>query len=133
LKLRDLIKLREASETNHEQMAMPFLREFHTRYGYNVNFKFLGMKDEECIYVAPMSDLGMFEMIVSDAKIYAKITEKSAIFGIVYTLTGLEKFEATISAMKQKDGVVETILFDNSDKKTFSDKATDFLGIEKEG
>jgi hypothetical protein len=133
MKLRDLIKLREASETNHEQMAMPFLREFHTRYGYNVNFKFLGMKDEECIYVAPMSDLGMFEMIVSDAKIYAKITEKSAIFGIVYTLTGLEKFEATISAMKQKDGVVETILFDNSDKKTFSNKATDFLGIEKEG
>jgi hypothetical protein len=133
LKLRDLIKLREASETNHEQMAMPFLREFHTRYGYNVNFKFLGMKDEECIYVAPMPDLGMFDMIVSDAKIYAKITEKSAIFGIVYTLTGLEKFEATISAMKQKDGVVETILFDNSDKKTFSDKATDFLGIEKEG
>jgi hypothetical protein len=133
LKLRDLIKLREASETNHEQMAMPFIREFYTRYGYNVNFKFLGMKDEECIYVAPMPDLGMFDMIVSDAKIYAKITEKSAIFGIVYTLTGLEKFEATISAMKHKDGVVETILFDNSDKKTFSDKATDFLGIEKEG
>lgn len=133
MKLRDLIKLREASETNHEQMAMPFIREFYTRYGYNVNFKFLGMKDEECIYVAPMPDLGMFDMIVSDAKIYAKITEKSAIFGIVYTLTGLEKFEATISAMKHKDGVVETILFDNSDKKTFSDKATDFLGIEKEG
>ncbi len=133
MKLRDLIKLRESSETNHEQMAMPFLREFYTRYGYNVNFKFLGMKDEECIYVAPMPDLGMFDMIVSDAKIYAKITEKAAIFGIVYTLTGLEKFEATISAMKQKDGVVEVILFDNSDRKTFSDKATDFIGIEKEG
>jgi hypothetical protein len=133
MKLRDLIKLKENSETSNEMMAMPFFKEFQTRYGYNVNFKFLGMKENECIYVAPLSDLGMFDMIVSDAKIYAKITEKSAIFGIVYTLTGLEKFEATISAMKHKDGVVETILFDNSDMKTFSDKATDFLGIEKEG
>lgn len=133
MKLRDLIKLKENSETSNEMMAMPFFKEFQTRYGYNVNFKFLGMKENECIYVAPLSDLGMFDMIVSDAKIYAKITEKSAIFGIVYTLTGLEKFEATISAMKHKDGTVETILFDNSDMKTFSDKATDFLGIEKEG
>jgi hypothetical protein len=133
MKLRDLIKLKENSETSNEMMAMPFFKEFQTRYGYNVNFKFLGMKENECIYVAPLSDLGMFDMIVSDAKIYAKITEKSAIFGIVYTLTGLEKFEATISAMKHKDGVVETILFDNSNMKTFSDKATDFLGIEKEG
>jgi hypothetical protein len=129
MKLRSLIKLHEDS---HELAAIPFFKEFQTRYGYNVNFKFLGLKNDEYIYVAPMPDLGMFDMIVSDAKIYAKITEKSAIFGIVYTLTGLEKFEATISAMKQKDGTVETILFDNSDRKTFSDKATDFLNIEKE-
>ena len=62
-------------------------------------------------------------------KLVAKITEKTAIFGIVYTLTGLERFDATVCAMKQKDGQIERIPFDNKDKKNFGAAATNFLKV----
>jgi hypothetical protein len=133
MKLRNLIKLHENNSTDYNIIASPFFRELYAEYNYNINFKFLGVKNEEYIFVAPIENFGMFNMIISDAKIYAKITEKSAIFGIVYTLTGLEKFEATVIAMTNKNGDINIIPFDNSDKKTFSDKATDFLGLETEG
>ena len=132
MKLRDLIKINENSTIDPNLIAVPFFREIYAKYNYTLNFKFLGVKNNEYIFVAPIENFGMFNMIISNAKIYAKVTEKSAIFGIVYTLTGLEKFEATVVAMKNKNGEIEVILFDNDDRKTFSDKATDFLGLEKE-
>ena len=113
-------------------MGCWWTNKLYAKYNYTLNFKFLGVKNNEYIFVAPIENFGMFNMIISNAKIYAKVTEKSAIFGIVYTLTGLEKFEATVVAMKNKNGEIEVILFDNDDRKTFSDKATDFLGLEKE-
>ena len=76
-----------------------------------------GTKGEEMIFTADVTDFGMLDLIISDAKLVAKVTEKTAIFGIVYTLTGLERFDATVCAMKQKDGQIEHIIFDNKDRQ----------------
>jgi len=131
MKLINLIPLREAEEdqTTPELMAIPYFREFQTAHGYKPMFKFLGVKNEENIFVADLTQFGMLDLIIADAKLYAKVTEKYAVFGIVYTLTGLEKFEATVCLMKQKDGQIERIMFDNKDKKNFNNKATDFIKL----
>jgi hypothetical protein len=92
-------------------------------------FKFLGVKSEESIFVADLTDFGMLDLIIADAKLYAKVTEKYAVFGVVYTLTGLEKFDATVCLMKQKDGQIERIMFDNKDKKNFDAKTTNFMKL----
>lgn len=130
MKLINLIPLREAEETpTPELVATPYFREFQTAHGYKPLFKYLGTKGEEMIFTADLTDFGMLDLIISDAKLVAKITEKTAIFGIVYTLTGLERFDATVCAMKQKDGVIERITFDNKDKKNFGAAQTNFLKV----
>lgn len=130
MKLKSLIPLREVEETpSPELIATPYFREFQTAHGYKPLFKFLGTKGEEHIFTADISNFGWLDMIVSDAKLVAKITEKTAIFGIVYTLTGLERFDATVCAMKQKDGQIERIMFDNKDKKNFGAAQTNFLKV----
>ena len=130
MKLKSLIPLREVEETpSPELTATPYFREFQTAHGYKPLFKFLGTKGEEHIFTADINHFGWLDMIVSDAKLVAKITEKTAIFGIVYTLTGLERFDATVCAMKQKDGQIERIPFDNKDKKNFGAAATNFLKV----
>lgn len=132
MKLFDLIPLREVEDieaSSPELIATPYFREFQTAHGYKPMFKFLGVKNEENIFVADLTQFGMLDLIIADAKLYAKVTEKYAVFGIVYTLTGLEKFEATVCLMKQKDGQIERIMFDNKDKKNFNNKATDFIKL----
>lgn len=59
----------------------------------------------------------------------AKVTEKEAVFGVIYTLTGLERMDATVCKMKLKDGKVEHIAFDNKDKKNFDAKTTKFIDL----
>ena len=71
----------------------------------------------------------MLDLIITEAKLYAKVTEKYAVFGVVYTLTGLESLDATVCLMKQKDGQIERLMFDNKDKKNFNNKATDFIKL----
>ena len=130
MKLINLIPLREAEEApSPELIATPYFREFQTAHGYKPLFKYLGTKGEEMIFTADITDFGMLDLIISDAKLVAKITEKTAIFGIVYTLTGLERFDATVCAMKQKDGQIERIMFDNKDKKNFGASQTNFLKV----
>lgn len=134
MKLINLIPLREYAvedieATSPELIAIPYFREFQAAHGYKPMFKFLGIKNEENIFVADLTDFGMLDLIIADAKIYAKVTEKYAVFGVVYTLTGLEVFEATVCLMKQKDGQIEVIMFDNKDKKNFNNKATDFIKL----
>jgi len=131
MKLMNLIPLREVEEdkSTPELVGLPYFREFQTAHGYKPMFKFLGMKGEEMIFEADVEDFGMLDLIISDAKLIAKVTEKTAIFGIVYTLTGLERFDATVCAMKQKDGVIERITFDNKDKKNFGAAQTNFLKV----
>lgn len=130
MKLINLIPLKEAEEgPNPELMATSYFREFQTAHGYKPLFKFIGTKGEENIFVAELNNFGQLDMIISDAKLYAKITDKYAVFGIVYTLTGLERFDATVCKMKQKDGQIERIVFDNKDKKNFDAKTTNFLKL----
>jgi hypothetical protein len=131
MKLINLIPLREVEEelTSPELMATPYFREFQTAHGYKPMFKFLGVKNDENLFVADVTDFGMLDLFVSDAKLYAKVTDKYAVFGIIYTMTGLSKLEATICIMKQKDGKIETIMFDGKDKKNFDAKTVNFMKI----
>ena len=132
MKLFDLIPLREvedAQATSPELIATPYFREFQTAHGYKPMFKYIGTKGEEMLFVADITDFGMLDLIVKDAKLFAKVTEKEAMFGIVYTMTGLARLEATVCKMKQKDGQIERIMFDSKDKKNFPASATNFLKL----
>lgn len=130
MKLINLIPLREADEqSNPELIATPYFREFQTSHGYKPLFKYIGTKGEQMIFKADVTDFGMLELIVTDAQLFAKVTEKEATFGIVYTLSGLEQFDATVCKMKQKDGQIEHIMFDNKDKKNFDAKTTNFIDL----
>ena len=130
MKLINLIPLREAEEgPNPELIATPYFREFQTAHGYKPMWKYIGTKSEEHIFVADLNNFGQLDLIISDAKLFAKVTDKYAVFGIVYTLTGLEKFDATVCKMKQKDNQIERIMFDNKDKKNFDAKTTNFLKL----
>ena len=133
MKLVSLIPLREVEEgPNPELIATPYFREFQTSHGFKSLFKYIGTKSEEHIFVADLNNFGQLDLIISDAKLYAKVTDKYAVFGIVYTLTGLEKFDATVCKMKQKDNQIERIMFDNKDKKNFDAKTTNFLKLVDE-
>ena len=129
MKLINLIPLREAEETTPELIALPYFREFQTKHGYKPLFKYIGIKNQEHIFMADLEDLGAMGLIVAKAQIMAKITEKEASFGLIYTLTGLNQLEASICVMKQKDGVVEVIPYDEKDKKNFNAKATKFASL----
>ena len=135
MKLRNLIDLRPLREvedvqaTSPELIATQYFREFQTSHGYKPVFKFIGTKGEEHVFVGDVTDLGMFDLIVKDAKIYAKITEKYAVFGMVYTMTGLTELQATICKMIQKNGKIERIMFDSKDKKNFDAKTTNFIDL----
>lgn len=130
MKLVNLIPLREVEDTaTPELIATPYFREFQTTHGYKPLFKYVGTKSDQHIFVADVTDFGMLDMIVKDAQIMAKITEKEGVFGMIYTLTGLEKFDATICKMKQKDGQIEHVMFDNKDKKEFDAQTNKFLAI----
>jgi len=134
MKLINLIPIREeyveaTDSKNPELIALPFFREFQTKHGYKPLFKYVGTKGEEMIFTADIKDFGMLDLIIKDAQIMAKVSEKEAVFGMIYTLTGLEKSDATICKMKQKDGVIEVMMFDDKDKKNFGAAVTKFLDI----
>lgn len=130
MKLINLMPLREVEEaTSPELIAIPYFRQFQTSHGYKPLFKFIGLKGEENIFVADLTNFGALDIIIKDAQLYAKITDKYAVFGIVYTLIGLTKLESTICKMKQKDSQIELIMFDSKDKKNFDAKTTNFIKI----
>lgn len=134
MKLINLIPLKElavedVSVTEPEMIATPYFREFQAAHGYKPLFKYIGNKGEQMIFVADLTDFGALDMIITDAKLFAKVTEKEATFGIVYTLTGLEQFDATVCKMKQKNGQIERMMFDNKDKKNFDAKTTNFVDL----
>lgn len=134
MKLINLLPLKEyavedASATTPELIAQPFFREFQAAHGYKPLFKFVGTKGEQHIFVADLTDFGMLDLIITDAKLFAKVTEKDATFGIVYTLTGLEQFDATVCKMVVKKDKIERLMFDNKDKKNFDAKTTNFVDL----
>lgn len=131
MKLINLIPLREADAdtSTPELTALPFFREFQTKHGYKPLFKYLGTKNEQYVFTADVEDLGALELIFTEAQIMAKVTEKEAVFGMIYTSTGLEKTDATICKMKMKDGVIEVLHFDPKDNKNFDAKTCKFLAL----
>lgn len=132
MKLKNLLPIFEAKEEmSPELMALPFFREFQTTHGYKPLFKYIGTKGEQHIFTAILGNVGQLDLIIKEAFIMAKVEEKEATFGVVYTLTGLEMLDATVCKMKLKDGKVEHITFDDKDKKNFNAKTTNFLDVIK--
>lgn len=130
MKLINLIPLREAEDqSTPELVALPYFREFQTKHGYKPLFKYIGIKNQEHIFLADLEDLGAMDLIVAKAQIMAKVTEKEASFGLIYTLTGLNQFEASICKMIQKNNLIEVIPYDSKDKKNFDAKTTKFASL----
>jgi len=69
-------------------------------------------------------------MIFSEATLMARVNKDQAYFGIVYTLNGLEQFDATVCLIKNTKTGLETKLFDDSDSD-FSDAKTNFAKLIK--
>lgn len=127
IKLKSIIK---EERLDPSVMAMPFFNEFSTQFNCNPMFKYLGLKDKEYVFTAPLTDLGEMSQIISDASYMARVTDKYAYFGIIYMLNGLEQFDATVCYMKKTNGVIETKFFDDKDSD-FSDAKTNFIKIIK--
>lgn len=126
IKLFEILK----EEVNPINFGKEFFQEFNKQTDTKLTFKYLGLKNKEYIYTAPISNLGVLNLIISDAIVMARVTEKYAYFGIIYTLNGLEQFDATICVIKKIDGKLETKLFDDSDSD-FSDAKTKFASLIK--
>jgi len=109
-------------------VAMPYFKEFYSIHGYTLNFDYLGLKDEEMVFEAELANLGQMNLIITEAYVVARITPKKALFGVTYLLNGLERLDATICRMKQKDGQIVAEMFDD---KKFENNETKFLNLIK--
>lgn len=128
-----MIKLKSILKEDHldpSVMAMPFFNEFYTQFNCKPMFKYLGLKDKEYVFIAPLTDLGELSHIISDAYYMARVTDKYAYFGIVYMLNGLEQFDATVCLIEKTGGTFETKYFDDKDPD-FSDSKTNFIKMIK--
>lgn len=117
-------------EFDPKSIAAPFFMEFARAHGVKASFKYIGLKNKEYIFTAPISNIGFLDLIISEAIIMARVTENYAYFGIIYTLNGLEQFDATICRMDKTKNVISVKLFDDSDPD-FSDKNTNFAKLFK--
>lgn len=130
MKLRNLLPLREAKEEiSPELIALPFFRAFQTAHGYSPLFRYIGTKAEQHIFTAELPNVGQLDLIIKDAVLVAKVEEKEAVFGVIYTLSGLEMMDATVCKMKMKGGAVEHVIYDSKDKKNFDAKTTKFIDV----
>ena len=86
-------------EIDPKSMAAPFFTELARTHKIKASFKYIGLKNKEYIFTAPISDIGFLDLIISDAVMMARVTENYAYFGIIYTLNGLEQFDATVCRM----------------------------------
>lgn len=127
-----MIKLIEflKETTNIDTLSSNFFQEFYRETGVRAPFKYLGLKNKEHVYTVPINDLGTLSLIISDALIMARITDTYAYFGVVYTLNGLEQFDATICMIKKENSGMILKKFDDSDPD-FSDAKTNFAKLVK--
>jgi hypothetical protein len=132
MRLIDLIPLRES---DHEMLCMEYTRKFSEVHGIQPLFKFIGLKGDTQVHTADITNVGEMSLIITEAKIVALIDKKQAMFGLMYTLTGLEKLDATICKMKriEKDGhtTITYIEFDSEDNKNFNKDNTNFIKMLK--
>jgi hypothetical protein len=113
-----------------KQLAKPFFKEFSKQLKVLPKFSYLGLKNKEHIFSAPIEDLGTLKLIFSKAEFIAKISDTYAYFGIVYLLNGLEQFDATVCLIRKSKNSYETTLFDDSNSD-FNNSKTNFANIIK--
>jgi len=126
INLRNLIN----ENIDPQQIATPYFMEFAKRHRVKGSFKYIGLKNKEYIFTVPIADIGFLDLIISEAVLMARIGENYAYFGIIYTLNGLEQFDATVCRMDKTKSGITVKLFDDSDPD-FSDKNTNFAKLFK--
>jgi hypothetical protein len=128
MKLKNIILENNVVDPNI--LAKPFFKEFSKQMKTSPKFSYLGLKNKEYIFTAPIEDLGTLKLIFSKADFIAKVSDTCAYFGIVYLLNGLEQFDATVCLIQKSKNSYETILFDDSDS-AFNNSKTNFANIIK--
>jgi hypothetical protein len=128
MKLKNI--LNENNVVDPMQLAKPFFKEFSKQMKTSAKFSYLGLKNKEYIFNAPIEDLGTLKLIFSKAEFVAKVCDSYAYFGIVYLLNGLEQFDATVCLITKTKNSYETKLFDDADSD-FANSKTNFLNIIK--
>jgi hypothetical protein len=122
--------LSEGDVVDPKQLAKAFFKEFSKQMKTSPKFSYLGLKNKEHVFNAPIEDLGTLKLIFSKAEFVAKVCDKYAYFGIVYLLNGLEQFDATVCLIQKTNKGYETKLFDDSDSD-FNNSKTNFSNIIK--
>ena len=133
MKLKSLIPLREVTESKEvsqpELAATAFFNEFSSKHNCSPLWKFIGTKGECNVFCAEVDGLGAMSLVITEAKLVAKVEEKSATFGVVYTTTGLQEVEHPICSVKCTKEGYETIPFDSKDKQNFSASKIKFTNL----
>jgi len=122
--------LNESNVPDPILVAKPFFKEFSKQMKTTAKFSYLGLKNKEYIFTAPIEDLGTLKLIFSRAEFVAKVCDSYAYFGIVYLLNGLEQFDATVCLITKKKNSFSTKLFDDADSD-FNNSKTNFSNIIK--
>ena len=128
MRLKNIIN--EGNVVDPMQLAKPFFKEFSKQMKTSAKFSYLGLKNKEHIFSAPIDDLGTLKLIFSKAEFVAKVCDSYAYFGIVYLLNGLEQFDATVCMITKKKNAYDIKLFDDADSD-FSNSKTNFSHIIK--
>jgi hypothetical protein len=128
MKLKNI--LIENDVVDPKVLAKPFFKEFSKQMKVSPKFSYLGLKNKEHIFNAPIEDLGTLKLIFSKAEFIAKISDTYAYFGIVYLLNGLEQFDATVCLIRKSKNSYETSMFDDSNSD-FNNSKTNFANIIK--
>jgi len=118
------------TESTNMDNSNNFLQHFQSQTKITGDFKYIGQKNDEKVYTMPLTNLGDMKLIINDAMIMARISETYAYFGIIYTLTGLEQFDATVLLLKMQNGKIESKQFDENDSD-FSNSKTKFASLIK--
>ena len=128
MKLKNI--LNESNVVDPMQLAKPFFKEFSKQMKTSAKFSYLGLKNKEHIFSAPIDDLGTLKLIFSKAEFVAKVCDSYAYFGIVYLLNGLEQFDATVCLITKTKNSFDTKLFDDADSD-FNNTKNNFSNIIK--
>lgn len=128
MKLKNI--LTENNVIDPKSLAKPFFKEFSKQMKISPKFSYLGLKNKEHVFSAPIDDLGTMKLIFSKAEFIAKVSDSYAYFGIVYLLNGLEQFDATVCLIRKNKNSFETKLFDDADSD-FNNSKTNFANIIK--
>ena len=129
IKLKSIINENSIADTI-ASMAAPYFEQFAESMAHVASFSYLGLKNGEHVFVAPLTKFGDLRLIIAAATLVARVQQDQAYFGIVYTLNGLEQFDATVCLIKKSKNSFETKLFDDADSD-FNNSKTNFANIIK--